>query len=107
MGDNKEDDKEDEEDEDDVIGDITQDAVLGYLKEHYKAHSANIISPHDIAKNMMKSQGINEAQFQFHLNILGKVTFWIVNGMNNALDDVVKYFYSKILYCNYQLLLKP
>merc|ERR1712154_22107 len=85
--------KEDDEKENDVdkIGDVTEDQVLEYLKEHYKAHSANIISPHDIAKNLMKSRGVSEAQFQFHLNILGKVTFWIVNGMNNALgSDVVE-----------------
>merc|ERR1712019_287420 len=84
----KEDDKDEEEDK---IGNITENQVLEYLKEHYKAHSANIISPHDIAKNLMKSQGVNEAQFQFHLNILGKVTYWIVNGMTNALgSDVVE-----------------
>merc|ERR1712207_47093 len=86
---NTEDNKEDIAD-DNSMGNITEDVVLEYLKEHYKAHSANIISPHDIAKNMMKSQGVQEAQFQFHLNILGKVTYWIVNGMSNALGDVVE-----------------
>merc|ERR1712129_270380 len=59
--------KEDEEKtEEDRIGNVSENEVLEYLKQHYKVHSANIISPHDIAKNLMKSQGVSEAQFQFH-----------------------------------------
>merc|ERR1711997_1258451 len=51
-------------------------------------HDTNIISPHEIAKKMMESQGIPEAQFQFHLNSLGKVTYWIVNSMGKAFGDI-------------------
>merc|ERR1712154_4059 len=87
---NENDDDKKEEEEEDQIGDITQDQVMEYLKEHYQAHSANIISPHDIAKNIMKSNGIQEAQFQFHLNILGKCTYWIVNGISDAVPNVVQ-----------------
>merc|ERR1712154_277725 len=70
------------------IGDISEELVVEYLKEHYKVHQTNIISPHEIAKNMMKSQGVQEAQFQFHLNQLGKVTFWIVNAMQSAFGNI-------------------
>jgi len=70
------------------VGDITEDVVVAYLKEHYAAHDSNVISPHDIAKKMMESQGIAEAQFQFHLNNLGKVTYWIVNSMQDAFGDI-------------------
>ena len=69
------------------IGDISEDLVVEYLKEHYKPDASNIISPHDIAKKMMESQGIPEAQFQFHLNQLGKVTYWIVNSVSSAFGD--------------------
>ena len=69
------------------IGDITEDVVVEYLKEHFKPSGGSIISPHDIAKQMLESQGVPEAQFQFHLNQLGKITYWIVNSVSSAFGD--------------------
>ena len=62
--------------------------MIEYLKINYRAHDSNVISPHDIAKAMMEAQGIAEAQFAFHLNTLGKVTYWVVTDIANLFGDI-------------------
>ena len=68
------------------IGDITADTIVEYLKEHFKPSGGAVISPHDIAKELLESQ-CSWAQFQFHLNQLGKITYWIVNSASSAFGD--------------------
>lgn len=62
--------------------------MIEYLKTNYRMHDSNIISPHDIAKAMMEARGIAEAQFAFHLNTLGKVTYWVVHSMEDTFGDI-------------------
>mmetsp|Transcript_17000 Transcript_17000/g.27110 ORF Transcript_17000/g.27110 Transcript_17000/m.27110 type:complete len:252 (-) Transcript_17000:188-943(-) len=88
-GDAEENNQEENKEEEnlDKIGDISEDVVVEYLKEHYKASASNIMSPHDIAVKMMESQGVQETQFQFHLNQVGRITYWIVNAIPEAFGD--------------------
>merc|ERR1712217_471247 len=67
---------------------ISEDLVIEYLKTNYKTDDSNVICPHEIAKALMESQGIQEAQFAFHLNTLGKVTYWVVHSMEGPFGDI-------------------
>ena len=62
--------------------------MIEYLKTNYRSHDSNVVSPHDIAKAMMEARGIAEAQFAFHLNTLGKVTYWVVTDIPDLFGDI-------------------